>query len=433
MLIQDGKTQLQAYANRTFEKNILKVTEQLYYFTGYGHSNATLLIGDTSCILIDTLDSDVRGESLRTAITKLTEKPVKTIIYTHSHPDHRGGAKAFADTVHEIIAFAPKRPVLKYSEKINDILMLRGARQFGYTLNDAELITQGLGPREGSTCGEGSYGILPPTTLYTEDSITRTIDGITLQMTAAIGETDDQIFVWLEDSKALCCGDNFYACFPNLYAIRGSQYRDITAWIDSLDLIRSYPIETLLPGHGKAIQGTEQIQEILKNYRDAIASILLQTLDGMNQGMDTTQLVESVKLPETLANLPYLGEHYGCVEWTVKSIFNAYIGWFDGNPTNLHPLPAAQNAAYTIRMMGGTSAILQKIQTAITNQEYQWGMQLCDLLLQHTSIAKAELIQAKQYKAQCCLNIADFETSANGRHYYQMYAKALLAEIETTV
>ena len=428
MLVPNGAEQLQAYANRTFEKNILKVEEHIYYFTGFGHSNATLLIGDTSCILVDVLDSDVRGERLKQAIAQITDKPVKTIIYTHGHPDHRGGAKAFADTVEEIIAFAPKRPVLKYSQLVNDILMLRGARQFGYALTDDELITQGLGPREGSTCGEGTYGILPPTTVYTEDSVTRIIDGVTLQMTAAVGETDDQIFVWLPDAKALCCGDNFYACFPNLYAIRGSQYRDISAWVDSLDVIRTYPIETLLPGHGKAIQGTQTVQETLKNYRDAIESVLLQTLDGMNQGLTIDQLAENVKLPETLANLPYLGEHYGSVEWTVRSIFNAYAGWFDGNPTALHPLTASQNASHTIRMMGGVNAVLQEIQSAIATGEYQWGMQLCDLILQLPAASHEELAQAKQYKAQCCLGIVPMETSSNGRHYYQMCAKELMKE-----
>ena len=428
MLVPNGAEQLQAYANRTFEKNILKVAEHIYYFTGFGHSNATLLIGDTSCILVDVLDSDVRGEALKQAIAQITDKPVKTIIYTHGHPDHKGGAKAFADTVEEIIAFAPKRPVLKYSQLVNDILMLRGARQFGYALTDAELITQGLGPREGSACGEGTYGILPPTTVYTEDSVTRTIDGVTLQMTAAVGETDDQIFVWLPDAKALCCGDNFYACFPNLYAIRGSQYRDISAWVDSLDVIRTYPIETLLPGHGKAIQGVQTVQETLKNYRDAIESVLLQTLDGMNQGLTIDQLAENVKLPETLANLPYLGEHYGSVEWTVRSIFNAYAGWFDGNPTALHPLTASQNASHTIRMMGGVNAVLQEIQSTIATGEYQWGMQLCDLILQLPAASHEELAQAKQYKAQCCLGIAPLETSSNGRHYYQMCAKELLKE-----
>ena len=428
MLVPNGAEQLQAYANRTFEKNILKVAEHIYYFTGFGHSNATLLIGDTSCILVDVLDSDVRGETLKQAIAQITDKPVKTIIYTHGHPDHRGGAKAFADTVEEIIAFAPKRPVLKYSQLVNDILMLRGARQFGYALTNDELITQGLGPREGSTCGEGTYGILPPTTVYTQDSVTRIIDGVTLQMTVAVGETDDQIFVWLPDAKALCCGDNFYACFPNLYAIRGSQYRDISAWVDSLDVIRTYPIETLLPGHGKAIQGAQTVQETLKNYRDAIESVLLQTLDGMNQGLTIDQLAENVKLPETLANLPYLGEHYGSVEWTVRSIFNAYAGWFDGNPAALHPLTASQNASHTIRMMGGVNTVLQEIHSAIATGEYQWGMQLCDLILQLPAASHEELAQAKQYKAQCCLGIAPLETSSNGRHYYQMCAKELMKE-----
>ena len=425
MLLPNGKEKLQAYVDRSFEKNLVKVADHVYYFVGYGHSNATLLIGDTSCILIDVLDSDVRGEQLKAAIAELTDKPVKTIIYTHSHPDHKGGAKAFADTVTEIIAFAPKRPVLKYSEKINDVLMLRGARQFGYTLTDDELITQGLGPREGMTCGEGTYAFLAPTTIYTEDTITRTIDGVTMELTAAVGETDDQIFVWLEDVKTLCCGDNFYGCFPNLYAIRGSQYRDISAWVDSLDMIRSYPIETLLPGHGKAIQGAEQIQETLKNYRDAIESVLLQTLEGMNKGMTIEQLTEAVKLPETLANLPYLGEHYGCVEWTVKSIFNAYAGWFDGNPTSLHPLHAVETAENMVRMMGGVESILNEVTSALSSGNYQWGLQLCDYVLNLPAASEAQLHAAKTQKANCCLGMADLETSSNGRHYYLMYAKEL--------
>ena len=426
MLIADGKEKLQSYANRTFEKNILKVAEHIYYFTGFGHSNATVLIGNTSCILIDTLDSDVRGAQLKEIIAELTDKPVKTIIYTHGHPDHRGGARAFVDTVTEIIAFAPKRAALKYSEKVNDILMQRGSYQFGYTLTDEELITQGLGPREGHTCDEGIYGMLSPTTIYTEDTVTRSIDGITLQMVSAVGETDDQIFIWLDEAKVLCCGDNFYACFPNLYAIRGGQYRDVSAWVDSLDVIRSYPIETLLPGHGKAIQGEENIQKTLKNYRDAIESILLQTLEGINKGMTINQLAEAVNLPETLVNQPYLGEHYGSVEWAVRSIFNAYIGWFDGNPTNLHPLPDDKNAEKIIRMMGGTNAVLQEIRAAIIDKEYQWGMQLCDLLLNLNTINLQDAASANQLKAECCLGLADFETSANGRHYYQMYAKKIL-------
>jgi alkyl sulfatase BDS1-like metallo-beta-lactamase superfamily hydrolase len=423
MLQPDGTQQLQAYAQRSFAKEIVQVAENIYYFTGYGHSNATLVIGDTSCILIDTLDSDVRAHVLKQEIAAITAKPVKTIIYTHGHPDHRGGGAAFADTVEEVIAFAPKRTVLKHTEKLNQILMLRGARQFGGGLSEEELITQGLGPREGHFCGEGGYAFLPPTTVYTEENeVTRTIAGVTLKLISAVGETDDQIFIWLPESKVLCCGDNFYPCWPNLSAIRGSQYRDVSAWIDSLDAMRTYPAETLLPGHSKALQGHAVIQEMLKNYRDAIEFVLLQTLEGMNQGKTVDELAASIQLPDSLRNLPYLEEHYGTVAWSVRGIFDGYVGWFDGNPTKLNPLPAAETAANFLRMMGGTSAVLAEIQQAIAAQQYQWAMQLCDLLLDSSQA----VAQARQYKAQCCLALAEQETSSNGRHYYLVYAKELL-------
>ena len=423
MLQENGTQLLQAYAQRSFCKEIVQIADNIYYFTGYGHSNATLVIGEQSCILVDTLDSDMRAQTLKQEIAAITDKPVKTIIYTHGHPDHRGGAAVFADTVEEIIAFAPKRPVLKHTEKINSILMLRGSRQFGYTLSDEALITQGLGPREGHSCQEGHYAILPPTTLYTtETEVERTIDGIKFKLVSAVGETDDQIFVWLPESQTLCCGDNFYPCWPNLSAIRGSQYRDVSAWIDSLDAMRAYPAEALLPGHGKATHGYTDIQEVLKNYRDAIEFVLLQTLEGMNQGKTVDELAASITLPEHLKQLPYLGEHYGTVARSVRGIFAGYAGWFDGNPTHLNPLPPQEEADKLLAMIGGVANVFTAIQQAIAAQQYQWAMQLCDILLH----SQQEIQQTSRYKAQCCLALAEQETSSNGRHYYQTCAQELL-------
>ena len=74
---------------------------------GMGHSNAIFIEGNTGVILIDTLDTLGRGERLRDLIKEKTRKEVHTILYTHMHPDHRGGAGAFKDTAKEIIAFAP--------------------------------------------------------------------------------------------------------------------------------------------------------------------------------------------------------------------------------------------------------------------------------------------------------------------------------------
>lgn len=153
------------------------------------------------------------------------------------------------------------------------------------------------------------------------------------------GESEEEIMIWLPQKKVLCCGDNFYGCFPNLYAIRGGQYRDLAAWIHSIDVLMSYPAEYLLPGHTAAILGHETISSTLGNFRNAFEYILTQTLEGMNAGKTADQLAADIQLHPEYAGLPYLAEHYGCVEWTVRSIYSAYLGWFDGNPTHLHPCP----------------------------------------------------------------------------------------------
>lgn len=422
MLKENGEQLLKNFADTAYPLAVTKITSGIYHVMGYGHSNSIIIEAENSVILIDTLDTDVRAEKLKKLIAQITEKPVKTIIYTHGHPDHLGGASAFSDTDPEIIAFAPKKPVLGRTNELNDILNKRATYQFGYNLSDDQVISQGIGIREGFTVGEGKRSFVPATTIYKEEKVNRIIDGINVELVSAIGETDDQIFVWLPESKVLCCGDNYYGCWPNLYALRGSQYRDVSAWVDTLDLILSYPAEYVLPGHTKPLIGKTNVQEVLSNFRNAIEYVLTETLRGMNKGLTADELASTIKLPEELANLSYLGEFYGTVTWSVRSIYNGYVGWFDGNPTNLNKLPPKEYAEKMLDLIGDESKTIAEIKKALASQEAQWAIEICDLLIS----ADREIKIAKQLKAEGLITLSKLETSANGRHYYIACAKELL-------
>lgn len=423
MLKPNGEELLRQFTATAYPPTVTEIVPgTIFHVMGFGHSNASFIITERSVILIDTLDTDARAAKMADVIAGHTGKPVETIIYTHGHPDHTGGAGFFAGTNPEVIAFAPVRPMLARTEQLASIQNRRGLRQFGYELSDEDAISQGIGIREGFTVGDGERRPLPPTTIYREDEVRLEIDGVALTLRAAPGETEDQISVWNEEHRVLFCGDNYYGCWPNLYAIRGGQYRDIAGWIASLDALREYPTEALLPGHTRPIVGRDKVADVLTNFRDALDFVLSETLSCMDRGLDMEATVDAVQLPEQFRDLPYLQEFYGTVAWSVRSIYTGYLGWFDGNATNLNPLPARERAARVIQLMGGADLVREAVDRALQVGDAQWACELADLLL----ALDLERGDIRRMKATALIELARQETSANGRHYYIASAKELL-------
>jgi glyoxylase-like metal-dependent hydrolase (beta-lactamase superfamily II) len=79
------------------EINIQKLTENSYWILHNVHA-MSIYIGEDEVLLVDAAESLFAGRLLD-RIAKLTDKPVTTLVYTHPHLDHIGGAQNLVDAL----------------------------------------------------------------------------------------------------------------------------------------------------------------------------------------------------------------------------------------------------------------------------------------------------------------------------------------------
>jgi len=431
---QAGSAELEAHSAE-FERDVIQVTDGIYVAIGYALANTIMIEGDDGVIIVDTTESKIAAKQVKAEFDKITDKPVKAIIYTHNHTDHIFGASVFAPDggvpvyAHE----STWSHIERILSVLRPVIEVRSYHMFGNYLEAGgeRIVNDGIGPAlaQGTEGDADIYGLLKPSHTF-KDTLEVSIAGRRLQLIHSPGETDDQIVVWLPDERVLLPGDNVYKAFPNLYTIRGTRYRDVMKWAKSVGGMRSLGAEFLVPSHTRPVTGAAEIDEILAAYGDAIQYVHDQTVRGMNLGMDAQELAETISLPPRLANHPWLQPFYGTLAWSVRSVYDGYLGWFDGNSTNLFPTPRLRRAQNLVRLSGGVESVLSAGQQSLDAGDPQWAAELADLLLQAEQGKDSE---ARQLKARALRALAGTTPNPNARNWYLTDALELEGRIAIDV
>lgn len=405
-----------------FKKELITVTDGVHVAVGYALANSILIEGENTNIIIDTTGTEETAREVKALFDAINPNPVESIIYTHNHADHTYGATVFAEgSSPDIYAHSTTEIYLsRVIGILRPIISSRSNRMFGNALPKEQVENNGIGPfleigRDGR-----KPGLLYPTKTFT-DQIEFEAAGHKIQLFHAPGETNDQLFVWLPEKKALFPGDNFYKTFPNLYTIRGTPYRDLVGWVNSIDMMRYLEPEYLVPSHTRPIVGKEKINTLLTTYRDAIQFVHDQTVRLINLGLDPNEIAEQLVLPKHLGDSPYLKEFYGTPAWSAKNVFSGYLGWFDGNPSTLKPLPLKDEAEKMIQLSGDWDSLFKVAEDAFLTDDFQWSLQLTDYLLR----SRPDDQKTKLLRQSALEGLGRQESNPNSRYYYLSSAAQL--------
>lgn len=344
-------------------------------------ANVTLVEVSGGYVAIDAGPSLETAQEIRDQFAQRAGGQPLAIIYTHSHADHIRGAAAFHATGVPIWAHAKFADELATQHKLTNAYYRRAAKQFGTWLPADCVPTNGIGPRL-DLGAEAASPILYPTDTF--DGFQAIEYGSQrFELFSAPGETHDHLLVWMPEIRTLHAGDNFYRAFPNLYSIRGTSPRPIESWIASLDRMRRLQPapEVLVLGHTEPIVGADRIYEVLTDYRDAIAFVHDSVIRGLNADQSLEEMLTQVRLPPRLQHRDFLREQYGTVRGAVRGIYDAYMGWFDGEAAHLDPLSRRELADRLLPRLGGREGATAAMQEALEMNDFRWAAWLGEHVL----------------------------------------------------
>lgn len=415
---------------------LFQVSNRIYQVRGIDLSNMTIIEGKKGLIIIDPL---VSVETARAALDLYYQhrpkKPIKAVIYTHSHMDHFGGVRGII-TQEEVEKgmvkiFAPQgfiQAALDESVMAGNAMARRASYMYGSLIKPGAYgqVTSGLG----LTTSVGEASLILPTDLIVKTGEKKTIDGVRFVFVfAPDSEAPAEMLFYLPDLKALCAAEDATHTMHNLYTLRGAKIRDARAWSHYLNQIIEMfgeKTEVIFAQHHWPTWGKNKVIDFLEKQRDLYKYIHDQSLHLANQGYTMLEIGEMIKLPKTLSQEWYNRGYYGTLSHNAKSVYCFYLGWFDGNPSTLHQLPPIETGKKMVEYMGGADAILEKAQKDYDQGNYRWAAQV----LNHLVFAEPSNEKAKNLLASVLEQLGYQAENATWRNFYLTGAQELKKKIE---
>jgi cyclase len=237
-----------------------KIGSDLYAYVSDNDSsaNSTFLVSEQGILVVDTGLNTQEGRKLLDEIRKLSQAPVRWIVNTHYHPDHRGGNSAVGPNAVIISTYETRAAVLRSQHE-------QGAQASHKTAPEYQL-NQIFPGKQGPTLFIGGHEVQ----IYHPGPAHTLGDAV----------------VYFPDQHAIATGDLFLT-----NSCPAMDDGDMENWITALDQMLALPLEHVVPGHFELATKNE-----LQHFRNYLADLRDQVAHMRSNGMSLAQIQKQLVL-----------------------------------------------------------------------------------------------------------------------------------------
>jgi linear primary-alkylsulfatase len=372
---------------------LYEVIPGIYQVRGFDLSNITFVRGKTGWIVFDPL---VTAEPVRAAWKLFQEHvgkglPVSAVIISHTHGDHWGGVRGI---VKEEDVRSGKVPLIAPADFLDhtisenvfagNAMNRRLFYQYGLLLPASPhgYVDMALG----KGISAGATGLIAPNRYVVMDIEEFEVDGVEMVFQNTPNtEAPREMNTYIPEMKALWMAENVTAVLHNIYTLRGAPVRDPLNWSKYIaEALHRYGVEAevMFASHHWPRWGNARVQEVLRAQRDLYAHANNQVLHLANQGVTINEIHNVYEVPKGLQSQWHCRGYHGSPENNSRGVVQRFLGYWDGNPTNLLPVPQGESAALFVEMMGGAEKILTRVRELHDQGKYLLAQEILNKLVQ---------------------------------------------------
>ncbi len=378
-----------------------------------GQGNALAVETQAGVVLVDAGPGRGKTQAMIESLRDKTDAPLMAICYSHGHLGYNTGVPLWQE--HAAQRGDPAPRLIAHERIVERFRRYRETAPLQLRFAEIQFrMPIGAIPEP--------LEITDPTETFA-DTLTLTTAGRTVQLLWAPSETDDCIAVWLPDDGILYGGAAVITSIPNIGTPLRT-LRDPVRWADTLERLASLDPQLVIREFGPSIVGRDEIQRVLGKTAEALRWLRGAVVERMNRGMNVVDILHDIEYPPELFEQDWMAPLYGAPDYIVRDIFRSETGWWDRNPTHLHPASTDAAALAVLSAIADRAAVIARARALAASGELQLALHVIDLLALAPGDDE-ELQSARQLKADWLRECANHTASFVSKSLYLSSAKLI--------